>query len=400
MKKKCTILFLLLTFGSISLCASADSKAAENIHGKQPDVVQTFAVKEDGQCPNPYLSPTIHQDFIPEGTNFKKIIDYFTPYLSVLAINFASTLIHEIGHNVVNLAVNKQWSKIWIGDEYLYEETVFNPKKITDEFRSLIIKKINQNNYLLLKTNDNEMCLIKFKADPLVSNAWLQLYLPESDNLQFKGLILPKPIKNVYLNAVHYLSGPALGALFSWLSFKFARQNILKFSAICIMFTNIINNMLTKSGSSETDGYNALKALGVPTNWMIQFAGNDHLLSLSVLELANIEHVLDIAMFSKTFEAKNEQQRIIALMGQMFFKVMIPFALHYVKKASHDLINTAHEFIKESEDEALRMDAYKAAWFGYCLRFSLTVLMPIFFMHAVILQNADTPFAQHVTKYF
>lgn len=400
MTPKLTI-FFLLTFGSISLCAPTHSNAPKSFDVKQPDSVQTFVVKEEDQCPSPYLCPTIHQDFIPEDTNFQKIIHYFKPYLSVLALNFALTLIHEIGHNVVNLAVHKQWSKIWIGGNNLYEDTVFNPQKITDEFRTLLIKKVDQNNYLLLKTDDNERCLRKFKEDPLVSNALLRLYLPNSEDLQFTALISTKPINNAYLNAAYFLGGPVLGALFSWLSFQFVQQNILKFSATHMMFTNSITNMLANDAeSSGTDGYHALKALGAPTDWMTTVEKKENVLMASALELTNLEHLVDIAMFGKAFQAKNEQQRMIALMGQMFFKVMVPFATYLVKTASHDLINNVHEFIKKSEDEALRIGAYKAAWFGYGLRISLTVLMPIFFAHALIKQNADTPFASYLTQYF
>lgn len=331
-------------------------------------------------------------------TNFQKVLNYFAPYAQIIALNFAATLIHEIGHNLVNLAVNKQWSKIWIGEHggtlIFFDK---DPRLLKDqEWESYLKGRDLRDARIIIPNNSQEKWKLHLvNDDKLFNNDWISVYLP-SEGLDFMAFIRSKGLGNKYLDATLNLMGPAFGALFSWLMLQSVHQPNLKFAAKNKLFTNLVTNIFCRG----TDGESALKSLNVPTNWMDSAGQQEVTLAESTSFITNIEHVFDIAMFSKTFQAKNEQQRMIALMSQAMFKVLIPLTLHYIKQGATYLIDDYDAFLKNTEDLAYHLNYRKLSSVFNFLRNFLVITVPVILMYEIIKYNAAHAIAQRLTRYF
>lgn len=334
---------------------------------------------------------TIHN--VVESGNFQKIANYFTPYLEVLALNFAVTLVHEIGHNIVYVAGTKEWSKIWIGEhgaaQFSFDQ---DPRLDIEKWNSYLkgrdpvleVPGNNQGKWILHLVND----------DKLFNNDWISIYKPNA-NLGFAGNMRSRSISSKYLEATLSLMGPAFGALFSWFMLQNVHQPHLEFTAKQQLFILPILNLFPRGA----DGENALKALNVQTDWM-KAVEQELPHAESAFNLVNFEQVVDVAMFSKAFQAKNEQQRMIALMGQSAFKVMVPVMIHYIREHINNLIHDTDVFVKDIEDQAYYLNYRKSSSVLNFLRNFVVITLPVLLMYEIIEFDVRKPISQRIAQYF
>lgn len=291
--------------------------------------------------------------------NCQHLINYFAPYLGVLALRFTSTVVHELGHAVSYWAIAKEWPSIIVGDDEEKEALVFDTHKF-------------------------------------------KLFLPNADTMYFCGSTdQPQTIDNRYLDIFNSLMGPISGALFAYGMLYYFQKPLVRYVAIAELFAHIVLSLLTHGDKSDkSDGYWALQALHLPTSWMKDFENNEYNLANSIFDVMNLPQLVDLLMFCKLFQARSDNERIIMLGGQLFFRIMVPYVMNGIKELYQKSIDFARENIDQAEKIVQKTDSTSLALFIDFSRFWLLTVMPVLLMHELIKLNARQPVKDCMTDLF
>lgn len=291
--------------------------------------------------------------------NYQHLINYFAPYLGVLALRFTSTVVHELGHAVSYWAIAKEWPDIVIGDDEEKQRLVFDAQKF-------------------------------------------KLFLPNPDTMHFCGVTdQSQTIINRYLDVLNSLMGPIAGILFSYGMLQYVQQPLARYAVHAELFDELLRGLITKGDNSdESDGYLALQALHVQTSWMKDFKNNEYNLATSMFDMMNLPQLVDLLMFCKLFQARSDNERIIMLGGQLFFRIMVPYVMNGIKELYQKSIDFARENIDQAENIVQASGSTSLALFIDFSRFWLLTVMPVLLMHELIKLNARQPVKDCMTDLF
>jgi hypothetical protein len=289
--------------------------------------------------------------------NSHRLITYFTPYLGVFSLRFFLALVHELGHAIPYWFFTREWPTITVGDDEVQNGRIF-------DFGTL------------------------------------KLFLPDSDSMHFCGSTDPCSNSNPFIDACISLMGPLLHLVVAMSLMQLIQKPLFHFVVAAEITDNIFENIFN-TADENSDGFLALQSLGWSTDWMRSFENNEGLIATSTFDLMYLQQLVDVLMFSKLFRTRSEQQRIIILGGRFFFTVMIPYVLNAVRFAVQKSIDYAHEQVNcaETLTVGITHNSTIQAWWNFS-RFWLTVVIPVLFMHQLIILNAHHSIAHHMTCCF